>query len=86
MSADPRDAGCEDAHGCAGAGTRREFLGELVAAACAALAALGAPADAWAVELGVARPTSTRGASRTYPIPARDGAEIDRDEIGRAHV
>jgi nitrite reductase/ring-hydroxylating ferredoxin subunit len=71
-------AGCEagDAFGA----ERRAFLRHAAAAAGAALAALGAaPAEALAAPLAFVSPVARRGETRTYPIPAADGATIDRE-------
>jgi nitrite reductase/ring-hydroxylating ferredoxin subunit len=59
---------------------RRAFLRDAALAAAAALVALGgAPADALARPLGFVSALSARGRTRSYAIPAEDGATIDRD-------
>jgi Rieske Fe-S protein len=65
---------------CAGPEDRREFLkraGTLVAGAVAGLGSL-AP-DAAALPIVVVDPISAAGAELTYPVPAADGAMVDRD-------
>lgn len=70
------DAGTPDALG----PDRRAFLKHAAAAAGAALVALGSsPLDAFARPLAFTAPSSRRGETRTYPVPAADGAEIDRE-------
>ena len=59
---------------------RRAFLRDAAGAVAAALLVLGArPADAAALPLSLMRATTARGHERTYPLPATDGASIDRD-------
>jgi Rieske Fe-S protein len=60
---------------------RRAFLREAAAATAAALLALGASpaAAATARALAFVEPLHASGDERTYPIPAADGATIDRD-------
>jgi Rieske Fe-S protein len=65
---------------CAAADGRRDFLARaatLVAGTLAGLAAAGSPSAALAVTLG--RPLDASGADLTYPVPAADGATVDRD-------
>jgi Rieske Fe-S protein len=72
-----RHAGCP---ACAGADDRRDFLKRatvLVAGALAGVAGAASPPAALAVTLG--RPLGSSGADLTYPIPAADGATVDRD-------
>ena len=68
---------------CAACGVRadrRAFIRELAGAAAAALVALGAaPATALAGGLRLVAPVRAAGDTRTYPLPAADGAEIDRE-------
>lgn len=60
--------------------TRRSFLRDAAAAAAGILLALGAtPQGAEAMTLGLMRATRVAGDERTYPLPAADGATIDRD-------
>ena len=59
---------------------RREFLRDAATAVVVAMATLGAsPATAAARALEFVAPVGARGDERTYPIPASDGATIDRD-------
>jgi nitrite reductase/ring-hydroxylating ferredoxin subunit len=59
---------------------RRRFLRDAALAAAAALVALGgAPADAFARPLDLVGALSAHGSTRSYAIPASDGAQIDRD-------
>jgi Rieske Fe-S protein len=65
---------------CAGADSRRDFLeraGALVLGALSGIAAQASAAAALTVALG--RPLDTSGADLTYPVPAADGATVDRD-------
>ncbi len=65
---------------CAGADDRRDFLkraAALVAGALAGMAGAASPPAALAVTLG--GPLGSSGADLTYPIPAADGATVDRD-------
>ncbi|HKH91127.1 MAG TPA: Rieske (2Fe-2S) protein [Gemmatimonadaceae bacterium] len=58
---------------------RRDFLLDALRAGAAALAAIGmAPAGADAMPLRWISAIAT-GAERTYPIPATDGVQIDKD-------
>jgi len=60
---------------------RRAFLREAAAAIVGVLAALGAGAsEARALPVRLASAVSIRGDDRTYPIPAADGAVIDKKE------
>lgn len=60
---------------------RRAFLREAAAAVVGVLAALGAGAsEARALPVRLASAVSIRGDDRTYPIPAADGAVIDKKE------
>ena len=73
----PQDGGCA---GCGVPADRRAFLRELAGAAAAALVALGAtPAAALARELCFVAPLAAAGDTRAYPVPAADGASIDRE-------
>jgi Rieske Fe-S protein len=65
--------------GCTLDGSRRQFLRDTTVAIAAIVAALGIPdrADALAVRLATA--ARTRGSKASYPVPAGDGASIDRD-------
>lgn len=70
------DAGAPDPIGA----DRRAFLRHAAAAAGAALVALGSsPLEAFAQPLAFTSPVHRDGETRTYPVPAADGAEIDRD-------
>jgi nitrite reductase/ring-hydroxylating ferredoxin subunit len=70
------DACATDAFGA----ERRAFLREAARAVGAALVLLGArPADALARPLDFTVPNGVEGHTRRYPIPAADGATIDRD-------
>jgi Rieske Fe-S protein len=60
---------------------RRAFLREAAAAVVGVLAALGAGAsEARALPVRLASAVSIRGDDRMYPIPAADGAVIDKKE------
>ncbi|MGZ8377459.1 MAG: QcrA and Rieske domain-containing protein [Gemmatirosa sp.] len=59
---------------------RRAFLRHAATAAGAALVVLGStPLDAFARPLAFTAPLRREGQTRTYPVPAADGAEIDRE-------
>jgi nitrite reductase/ring-hydroxylating ferredoxin subunit len=58
---------------------RRDFLLDALRAGAAALAAIGmVPADADAMPLRWISSLASRGAERTYPVPASDGVQIDK--------
>ena len=65
--------------GCTVGDSRRRFLRDTATAIAAIVAALGIPerADALAVRLATA--TFVSGSKASYPVPAKDGATIDRD-------
>ncbi len=74
----PSPAG-DDCGGCALADSRRAFLRDALAAV-AGFAALGlAPRVALALPVGWVEALTTRGPERSYPLPAADGVQIDRD-------
>ena len=59
---------------------RRDFLLDALRAGAAALAAIGmAPAGADAMPLRWISALTAAGAERTYPVPAADGVQIDKD-------
>jgi nitrite reductase/ring-hydroxylating ferredoxin subunit len=59
---------------------RRQFLREVTAAVAGIMAALSAsPRDACALPLSLGSALGTAGDELTYPVPAADGATIDRD-------
>jgi Rieske Fe-S protein len=64
---------------CALGSSRRDFLRE-AAMALAALAALGATAEAAGIPLTRIRAMVTSGSSVHYPVPAEDGAQIDKEQ------
>jgi len=69
-------------HGCAGCtiGSRREFLLDALRASAAALVAIGmAPNGAEAMPLRWVSALASRGEEKTYPVPATDGVQIDKD-------
>ena len=74
---------------CAGCGGRREFLRDAAGIGAALLVGLGASrAQAQGMALRAARVLAVRGDEATYPIPAEDGATIDRDReviVARHH-
>jgi Rieske Fe-S protein len=66
-------------HGC-GLPGRRQFLKDATLALGAVMAALSAtPREAAAMPLSLARVLRVAGDEVTYPLPAADGATIDRD-------
>lgn len=59
---------------------RRDFLLDALRAGAAALAAIGmAPSGADAMPLRWISAIAAAGAERTYPVPATDGVQIDKD-------
>jgi nitrite reductase/ring-hydroxylating ferredoxin subunit len=71
------DAGTGGCTACTG---RREFLREAAGLAAALLVGLGAsPARAQRMAMAAGRPTAIRDGELAYPVPAADGATIDRD-------
>lgn len=59
---------------------RRDFLLDALRAGAAALAAIGmAPSGADAMSLRWISALSAAGGERTYPVPATDGVQIDKD-------
>lgn len=77
----PASHDCGAAMGCAiGGTTRRDFLREGTIAALGIFAAFGLGSKAAAaMPVGTARLLRSTGSSKTYAIPAADGAEIDKD-------
>jgi Rieske Fe-S protein len=69
------------ARGCACSGSdRRDFLTQATGLVAGVLAGLGAStSEASASPVGLGSPLSAAGADLTYPMPAADGATIDRD-------
>jgi len=66
--------------GCRPGTDRRDFLRQATGWTAGALASLGAGAhDIAAAPVGFGVPLSVSGADLTYPMPAADGATIDRD-------
>jgi Rieske Fe-S protein len=60
--------------------SRRDFVRDAAAAVAAGFLTLGAgPRGLSARTLGVTAARLVRGDERTYPLPAEDGASIDRD-------
>ena len=60
--------------------SRRDFVRDAAAAVAAAFLTLGAgPRGLSARTLGVTAARLVRGDERTYPLPAEDGASVDRD-------
>lgn len=65
---------------CAGCSGRRDFLRDAAGLGAALLVSLGAGrAQAQGMALRAVRALAVRGDEATYPIPAEDGATIDRD-------
>jgi Rieske Fe-S protein len=76
MDANTPAAGCT---GCTLAG-RREFLLDALRAGAAALIAIGmVPGSAEAMPLRWITALAARDDERTYPVPATDGVQIDKD-------
>ncbi len=66
--------------GCAGRQTRRQALGQMSAAALAAMAGVALwPGTAAALPVVAAAGSQTGPDERSYPLPAGDGVTIDRD-------
>ena len=71
-----------DTHDCTDCplSSRRDFVRDAAAAVAAAFLTLGVgPRGLSARALGVTAARLVRGDERTYPLPAEDGAAIDRD-------
>lgn len=65
---------------CAGRDGRRDFLKQAAALVAGALAGTaGLAREAAALPVAIGEPASVAGNDLTYPIPAADGATIDRD-------
>jgi Rieske Fe-S protein len=65
---------------CAGADSRRDFLKQAAALVSGAVAGLAGPAAATAaLTIVPGQPADASGAELTYPVPAADGATVDRD-------
>ena len=65
---------------CTGAQTRRQAIGQMSAAALAAMAGVALwPGTAAAVPVVEATGAQTGTAERTYPLPPADGVTIDRE-------
>jgi Rieske Fe-S protein len=65
---------------CAGDDSRRDFLKHTAALLSGALAAMaGSAAQAVALTVTPVQPLDASGADLTYPVPAADGATVDRD-------
>ena len=74
---DGPDGSCD---ACVLKSTRREFVRDgLVVAALGALASLGVTRTAGALVLGRVRGLRVAAATVSYPLPAEDGAQIDKD-------
>jgi Rieske Fe-S protein len=73
----------EQTHGCARCASRddrREFLRQAAFLVAGALAgAAGVASDAHALPVTAGQPIEASGNELTYPIPAADGATVDRD-------
>jgi nitrite reductase/ring-hydroxylating ferredoxin subunit len=66
--------------GCTQSGTRRAFLRTAAGTAAGLLYSIGATsADAMALTIGTIRGTREKTGDVSYPIPASDGATIDRN-------
>ena len=65
---------------CAGTNDRRDFLKRATLLVAGAVAGLGASSSAAsALPIAFGEPTAVSGNDLTYPVPAADGATIDRD-------
>lgn len=65
---------------CAGCSGRRDFLRDAATMAAGVLVALGADhRSAWGMSARTIAPLLSGPSEATYPIPAADGASIDRD-------
>ena len=72
-------ASSDDCAGCT-LHNRRDFLLDALRAGAAALVAIGmAPGGAEAMPLRWISAIAAKGGERTYPVPAADGVEIDKD-------
>ncbi len=64
---------------CAASDSRRDFLQQAAMLVSAALAGIAAPPSAEAVPVTAGGPLCASGPELIYPIPAADGATIDRE-------
>jgi Rieske Fe-S protein len=72
-------ASSDDCAGCT-LHSRRDFLLDALRASAAALVAIGmAPDGADAMPLRWISAIATKGEEKTYPVPATDGVQIDKD-------
>ena len=79
MTDNSPSASSDDCAGCT-LHSRRDFLLDTLRASAAALAAIGmAPVGADAMPLRWISAIAAKGAERSYPIPAADGVQIDKD-------
>ena len=71
-----------DEHDCAGCPLtgRRDFLRDALTAVAGVAAALAIPSGAFALPFGTTTPVTRAGSTRSYPIPAADGVQIDAQE------
>ena len=79
------DTMCDDRHhepcaACAGADSRRDFLKQAAMLVSGALIGVAGPsAGAAGLPVTFGAPRSASGAELTFPVPAADGATVDRD-------
>jgi nitrite reductase/ring-hydroxylating ferredoxin subunit len=79
MASSPEPTDGPDCAGCALHEDRRRFLRDAALAVAGAFAALGAPRGAHASALRFVTALSAGGSTAVYPVPAADGATIDRE-------
>jgi Rieske Fe-S protein len=74
-----RDGRHEPCAGCGGSDSRRDFLKQAAFMVSSALAGMaGQPQSAFALPVTIGVPLGASGNDLAYPIPAADGATIDR--------
>ena len=79
MTENEPSASSDDCAGCT-LHNRRDFLLDALRASAAVLAAIGlAPSSAEAMPLRWISAIATKGGQQTYPVPASDGVQIDKD-------
>lgn len=71
--------GDDECQGCPLTG-RRDFLRDALSAVAGVAVALAIPGAARALPLSFTSASTSAGAKHSYPIPAADGVQIDKDE------
>jgi Rieske Fe-S protein len=77
-SCTPDDRDPRECEGCALRDSRRDFIGQAVAALTTVAGALALPKQLHALAMNAVSPTTVMDATVIYPLPASDGAQIDK--------